>query len=72
MKQAEANAKIKIAEAEGEAQALIIKSKAEAEANRIIANSLTNNLVQLRAIETWNGVMPTYQGGNNMPLINLK
>ena len=72
VKQAKANAKIKIAEAEGEAQALIIKSKAEAEANRIIANSLTNNLVQLRAIETWNGVMPTYQGGDNMPLINLK
>lgn len=72
VKQAEANAKIKIAEAEGEAQALIIKSKAEAEANKIIANSLTDNLVQLRAIETWNGILPTYQGGNNIPLINLK
>ena len=72
VKQAEANAKIAIAQAEGEAQAILVKAKAEAEANRIIANSLTENLVKLKAIETWNGALPQYQGGNNIPMINLK
>lgn len=72
VKQAEANAKIDIAKAEGEAQAILVKAKAEAEANKIIANSLTENLVKLKAIETWNGELPTYQGGNNVPFINLK
>ena len=72
VKQAEANAKIAIAKAEGEAQAILVKAKAEAEANKIIANSLTENLVKLKAIETWNGALPQYQGGNNIPMINLK
>ena len=72
VKEAEANAKIKIAEAEGEAQALKIKADGEAYYNRTVAASLSDKLIQQYYIDKWDGQLPTYQGGNNMPLINLK
>ena len=55
-----------------EAQQKIEQAKAEAESLRLQKQELTPELVQLRAIEKWNGVMPQVTGGGNMPLINLK
>lgn len=72
VRQAEAQAKIEVAKAEGEAQALRIKADGEAYYNRTVAASLNALLVQQYAIEKWDGKLPTYNGGNNVPLINLK
>lgn len=72
VKQAEANAKIAIAKAEGEAQALKIKADGEAYYNRTVAASLSDKLIQQYAIEKWDGKLPTYQGNNNIPMLNLK
>jgi regulator of protease activity HflC (stomatin/prohibitin superfamily) len=72
VKQAEANAKIEIAKAEGEAQALKIKADGEAYYNRVVAASLNEMLVRQYAIEKWDGKLPTYNGGSNIPMINLK
>lgn len=54
-----------------EAQQKIEQAKAEAESLRLQKQELTPELVQLRAIEKWNGVMPQVTGGST-PFINLK
>ncbi len=72
VKQAEANAKIAIAKAEGEARALRIQADGEAYYNRTVAASLNELLVRQDAIEKWDGKLPQYMGGNNVPLLNLK
>ena len=71
VKQAEANAKIAIAKAEGEAKALRIQADGEAYYNRTVAASLNELLVRQDAIEKWDGKLPEYMGGNNIPMINL-
>ena len=70
VKQAEAEAKIKVATAEGNAQALLTNARAEAESNRLRQQTLTPMLLQQKAIEKWNGVLPQYQmgGGSNFYL----
>ncbi len=51
------------AKAEGEAQAKLEIARAEAESQRLQRETLTENLIQLRAIEKWNGVLPTMMTG---------
>ena len=59
-----------IIEAEANAEALRISAAAEAEANRQIAASLTNNLVDKIKYEKWDGKMPTVSGGNAIVTID--
>lgn len=49
------------------------KSLAEAEAYSLnmVKQSITPELIELKKIEKWNGVLPTYMGSGT-PLINLK
>ncbi len=56
-----------------EAKQRIETAKAEAESIRIQAEALKQNadLIQLKAVEKWNGILPTYMMGNSIPLINL-
>ena len=61
-----AEAKKVVAKAEGEAKALKIKADAEAYYNRTVSASLSSNLVNIKAIERWNGVVPTVNGGNGV------
>lgn len=63
--------KAKIA-AEGEAEAIRIKADADAEANRKIAESLTPELIEKIKYEAWNGELPTYQGGDNSAILDLR
>ena len=60
-------AKIK---AEGQAEATRIKAKAEAEANKLIAESLTPELIENNKIDKWSGNVPTVSG-TGMPIIDL-
>ena len=57
-------------QASAEAQATINRARGEAEANRLKQQSLSNELLELRAIEKWDGKMPQYTGGAT-PFINL-
>ena len=59
----EAQAKKAIAEAEGTAKALKIKADAEAYYNRTVSASLSNSLVQMKALEKWDGKTPIVSGG---------
>lgn len=61
-------AKIK---AQGEAEALIIKAQAEAEANKILSESLTDNLLKQQEIEKWNGSKAqTVVNGTDSTVVN--
>lgn len=64
-------AKAEVAKAEGEAQSILVRAKAQAEANRLLQSTLNSNLIQSKAIEKWNGVLPQVSGSST-PFINLK
>lgn len=69
--QAKAEADKKIEEARGQAESILRVAEAQAEANRKIAASLTPELVQYFGLEKWDGKLPTYTGGEVVPLIQL-
>ena len=68
--QAKAAADATVAAANGNAQATVLQAQAEAKANALVNASLTPEILQLRALSRWNGVMPTYLTGNTpLPFI---
>lgn len=69
---AQADAQKKVAQAQGIAQALLINAEAEAKALKLRGDALRDNpgLVQLNAIERWDGHLPNVNGGV-MPFINV-
>lgn len=69
---AEAEAKKKFAAAEGQAKSILKVAKAQAEANKLLADSISPELVQYKSIEKWNGILPTMMAGDAIPMINMK
>lgn len=59
-----------VIEAEAEANVIRIAAEAEADANKKIAASLTNELIEKIKYERWNGVMPTVTGGTT-PIVSV-
>lgn len=71
---AEAEAKQRVAAAEGNAKATLIEAEGKAKAIQIEAQALQqygSQVIQMRAIEKWNGVMPAVAGGGAMPFISV-
>ncbi len=69
--------KNKLEQVKYEAQQKIETAKAEAETIRISAQAINSqggtDYVNLKAIEKWNGVLPTqFVPGSSMPFINVK
>ena len=64
-------AKAAVAQAEGEAKSILVRAKAQAESNRLLQASLTGTLVNYRAVDKWNGVLPQVTSGAT-PFIDLK
>ena len=62
---AETEKKTAITNAEAEAEAVKIKAEAEAEANKTIAASLTDEVIENKKIEKWNGELPRVTGGSD-------
>lgn len=60
-----------IAQAKGEAEYTRITAEAQAKANRLLQESLTGALLDLKRLEKWNGVLPQVSGGST-PFINLQ
>ena len=60
---AETEKQTKITNAEADAEALKIQTEAEAEANRILAESITDALVEYNKIQKWDGELPMVTGG---------
>ncbi|HEX5688853.1 MAG TPA: SPFH domain-containing protein [Roseiflexaceae bacterium] len=57
-------------QAEGEAQATLTRAKAQAEANRVLAQSLSPDLIRYEQLQRWDGKLPVFSGGNATPLID--
>ena len=60
------------AKAEGEARSQLAVAKAQAEANELLSKSITDQILKLKAIERWDGVMPVSTSGGTLPLLNIK
>lgn len=71
---AKAEADVKVAQARGSAEALREVAQAQADAIRIKGAALAENpkLVELQAVEKWNGVLPTTNAGGAVPFIQVK
>lgn len=69
--QTEAEAKKAVAEAEGKAQSILVVAKAQAESNKILAESITPNLIFYQAIEKWGGILPTTMLTGSTPNMSM-
>jgi len=68
---AKAEADKKIEEARGQAESLLKVAEAQAKANKLVASSLTPELVQYFSLEKWDGKLPTFTGSSAIPMIQL-
>lgn len=59
LRESEAEAKKLMAKAHGEAESALIRAKAQAESNRIVAESLTSELIYWQGVQRWNGQLPS-------------
>ena len=67
---AEADKQVAITNAEAEAQKTSIAANAQAEANRKLAESLSDTLIEYQKIQKWDGKLPTVSGGNALVSID--
>ncbi|HEY1124493.1 MAG TPA: SPFH domain-containing protein [Sphingobium sp.] len=68
-------AQANVATAKADAEARVAKAEGDATAIRVEAEAIRTNpeIVKMRAVEKWNGSLPTYVGGNGpMPFIDVK
>lgn len=63
LRRAQIEAQQQVARAEAEAEARIQIAQAEAEALRLQREVISPELLQLRFIERWNGILPRFMGG---------
>lgn len=69
---AKAQADADIAKANGDAQSTIIRAEATKKSNILISSSLTPDLIRMKSVEQWNGVLPVYTGGNGpLPFLDV-
>ena len=59
------------AQAEGDAQATRIRAEAQAEANKLLAHSLTPELIRYQQLQRWDGRLPIFAGGGVTPLMDM-
>ena len=64
VRQREAQAKQAIATAEGDKKSAVLRAEGQSEANRLLAESITPTVIQLRYLEKWDGKLPMYMAGD--------
>ena len=70
--EAEAAAEVKRIQTDAEAYETKVRAEAEAEANRKIAESLTDGLIEYTYATGWDGKLPTYMmGEGTVPVMNV-
>lgn len=57
--------------AQGEADAQLIKARAEAKSNEIVRFSVSASVLQYRMMQQWDGRLPTYNGGGQLPMLTI-
>lgn len=68
---AEAEAEKKIIAADAEAQAILAEAQAQADANKLLQESLSNEVIMYEQITKWNGVLPKVTGSDGGLMINV-
>lgn len=68
---AKAQAEIAREEARGKADARLIEAEAQAKANRLLTESISDRLVNYKAVETWDGKLPQVTG-DVVPMLNMR
>lgn len=63
---AEADKKVEIAKAEAKSEATLITAQAEADANKLLAGSLTDEVLRSKFYARWDGKLPTVMGDNTV------
>lgn len=61
---AETEKQTAITNAQAQAESVKIKAEAEAEANRVLSQSLTQQIIEYNKIQKWNGTLPQVTDGN--------
>ena len=71
--EANAAAQVRKVNADAEAYELRARAEAEAEANRMISESLTDELIQYTYAQSWNGKLPTVMTGDTgmLPVLDV-
>jgi len=54
-----------------EAEQKVAQAQAEADAQKAQSQTITPEILQLRAIEKWNGVLPVTNAGQSVPFLNI-
>lgn len=67
---AQTQAEQKVIEAEANAKAKIINAEAEAEANRIVTESLSDDILYKQWLAKWDGKLPTVAGSDANVIID--
>lgn len=60
-----------IIKTESEAKARLVSSQSQAKANQVLNQSLTPQVLQFKALDTWDGKLPTYNGSGAVPMIQV-
>lgn len=53
-------------ESQGKADAALIEAESKAKANKVLSESLTDNIIELEKYKKWNGTLPQVTGGNSI------
>lgn len=65
-------AQYELQKARVKAQQIVVTAKADAEAMRLKQTAVTRKIIMLDAVKKWNGIFPTYMGGNApLPFLNV-
>jgi regulator of protease activity HflC (stomatin/prohibitin superfamily) len=72
--QAALAAQANVATAKANAEARIAKAQGDAQAIQVEAQAIRTNpeIVKMRAVEKWDGHLPTYSGAGPLPFLNVK
>lgn len=60
-----------LSEAQAKAQAIILEAEANAEANRLLSESLTEEILNKMYYDAWDGKLPTYVGGDSDLMLGI-
>lgn len=71
VKQITAEADQAIEKARGTSESILIEAKSQAEANKLVAESITPELVQYKLLEKWDGIAPKVLGSDAAMLLNM-
>jgi len=71
IQQAHGQAEAARQKAQGEADARLINARSEAKSNEIVRLSVTPSVLQYRMMQQWDGKLPAYNGGGQIPMLTI-